>query len=383
LTGDTFGDFWVPAYRYIYQTNAIIEGIQASTGIAASAKAKFDGEAKFLRALFYFYLVNLYGDVPFLTTTDYHNNAVATKLNKPNIYSLIVTDLISSENTLPSDYQLSGTERTRANKWAATALLARIYLYEGDWANAEDQASLLLDNNPLFTLDADLNMVFLNIASGNQEAILQWDLNSNAGHYNATPEGRFIIPDNPPNNIAHFYISPQLLASFELGDKRKIAWLDSTIYGTPVSTYYFPSKYKIGQVNATPGILPSELTTVLRLGEQYLIRAEARAQQNQNLLGAISDLNTIRERAGLADLSLSLNQQQVLDAVAQERRIELFAEWGHRWFDLKRTGKIDDVMNLATPLKGQGTTWKSYQQLYPIALSELQNDPYLTQNTGY
>ena len=122
---------------------------------------------------------------------------------------------------------------------------------------------------------------------------------------------------------------------------------------------------------------------VLRLAEQYLIRAEANAHSG-DLASAIKDLNIIRQRAGLGTLPSSLTQAQVIAAVAQERRIELFAEWGHRWFDLKRTGQVDAVMSEITPQKvGAITGWKSYQQLYPIPQSERQLNPNLTQNPGY
>lgn len=375
-------NLWNSAYTYIYQANAIIDGVQASTGISPVTKVRFMSEAKFLRSLFYFYLVNLYGDVPYVTTIDYHTNAIARKTSKAVIYTQLISDLKEAQASLPADYGLSVGGRTRANKWAATALLARIYLYTGDWANASIQAGLLIDNSSLFQLNPDLNAIFLNSASGNKEAILQWDLNVNAGSYNATAEGQTIIPNTPPNNAPNYYINPQLLNAFEPGDKRKVAWLDSTIYGSPATTFYYPYKYKIGQSQTTVNATPTELTTVLRLAEQFLIRAEAKAE-NSDVPGAINDLNAIRQRAGLPNLSSSLNRDQVLAAVAQERRIELFSEWGHRWFDLKRTGKIDEVMRIATPLKGQGTTWKSFQQLYPIPNFELQNDPYLTNTPGY
>ena len=113
-----------------------------------------------------------------------------------------------------------------------------------------------------------------------------------------------------------------------------------------------------------------------------MIRAEARAQIG-NISGAQSDLNTVRNRAGLADTPAG-DQASLLAAILDERRHELFSEWGHRWFDLKRTGKIDEVMSLVTPIKSGGvTTWHSYQQLYPLPLSELQRAPNLVQNSGY
>jgi len=121
---------------------------------------------------------------------------------------------------------------------------------------------------------------------------------------------------------------------------------------------------------------------VLRVAEQYLIRAEARAHLNK-LNDAIDDINVIRARASLGGLPYLQEQNGVLDAVAKERQIELFAEWGHRWFDLKRTGKIDSVMSQITPQKIGGGMWNSYQQLYPIPRGEMISDPNLTQNNGY
>jgi hypothetical protein len=380
---DLYYSFWSPSYTTIYQTNASIEGLQASQGLSLSAKNRFIGEAQFLRSLCYFYLVNLYGDVPFITTSDYHSNTLAFRTSKAIIYQQIINNLIDAQKLLSPDYSISGNDRIRANMWAAKALLSRVYLYSSKYDSAEIQATSIIGNANLFQLCTDLNSVFLTNAAGNNEAILQWQINAQGSYYNATPEGYAFVPHSSPDNYPPYYISDQLLNSFEKNDKRKIAWIDSTIYGSPSITYYFPYKYKIGLAEASPNGTLSEYTMVLRLAEQYLIRAEARAHQNINLSGAIDDLNIIRERAGLPDLSLSLNQTQVLSAVAQERRIELFAEWGHRWFDLKRTGQIDSVMTVATPLKGQGSKWQSYQQLFPITFGELKYDPNLTQNVGY
>src|SRR5262249_35037605 len=116
--------------------------------------------------------------------------------------------------------------------------------------------------------------------------------------------------------------------------------------------------------------------------EQYLIRAEARVYQN-NLSGAIDDLNVVRQRAGLPLLANSLDQHKVLSAILHERQVELFSEWGHRWFDLKRTGSIDSVMSAMTPIKSKGGVWKSYQQLYPLPWNDVLGDPNLVQNPGY
>ena len=172
------------------------------------------------------------------------------------------------------------------------------------------------------------------------------------------------------------YLSPSLLNSFETGDQRRINWVDSvTVSGI---TYYFPYKYK----SATQGAPLTEYLMVLRLAEQYLIRAEAEAQLG-NGNGVINDLNMIRTRAGLAGYAGATDKASLLTAILHERQVELFTELGHRWLDLKRTGNIDAVMQSVTPLKANGSPWQSYQQLYPVWLQDIQRDNNLVQNPGY
>jgi hypothetical protein len=119
---------------------------------------------------------------------------------------------------------------------------------------------------------------------------------------------------------------------------------------------------------------------VFRLAEQYLIRAEARAQQG-NVSGSQSDLNAIRTRAGLPNTTAN-DKASLLTAIQHERQVEMFTEWGHRWFDLKRTGTIDAVMSVIAPAKGGGA-WNSNKALLPLPLGDLQADQNLTQNPGY
>jgi len=364
--------FWTQAYRYIYQANAIIEGLQMSTSISQSAKNQFTGEAKFFRALFYFYLTNLFGDVPLLTSTDYRSNSLAVRATQDQVYQLIIDDLKDAQGLLAGDYSAGNGEKIRANKWAATALLARVYLYKKNWADAEAQATDVIENAGIFTLVNNLDSVFL---ANSSEAILQWQLNTSFSPYNATTEGYNLVPSSP-TRAPFYYLSSQLLNGFESGDQRRVSWLNTTTYQGKV--YYYPYKYKIGPGKTSANATPTEYYMVLRLAEQYLIRAEARAQQNTNLNGAISDLNTIRIRASLPPIA-NVDQDSVIRAVVQERRIELFAEWGHRWLDLKRTNQANAIL----PSISIKSTWQPYQQLYPIPFSEMQADPNLKQNTGY
>ena len=255
-------------------------------------------------------------------------------------------------------------ERDQPNKWVATALLARALLYTSDWQGAAMQAGAVIENSSLFSLNANLNEVFL---KNSTETI--WQLKPNGTTINSNEGNMFILISSPEL----FLLSDQLLKAFEPGDNRRRDWIDSIVVGGNV--YYFPFKYKIKTGNDPF----NEYSMVLRLAEQYLIRAEARAQIN-DLAGAQADVNAIRERAGLDDI-YPPNQIEMLAAVAQERRVELFTEWGHRWLDLKRTDKIDTVMAVITPQKGGH--WDSHQQLYPLPQTELINDQQLVQNPGY
>lgn len=368
-------EYWRIIYPFVYAANSAIEGLEKSD-INATVKRQLMGEAKFIRAFCYFYLVNLFGDVPLLTTSDWQINAYATRTPVAQVYAQIIADLkeaniLLSENYLAGDLLRTTTERVRPTKWAAAALLARAYLYTGDWVKAEAQATLVISNTTLFSLPVPAS-AFL---KATKEAI--WQLKPvglTAGPDNNTGDGElFVLPAGGPNNSNPVYLSNNFVNSFEPNDLRRTNWVGSVTAG--VTTYYYPFKYKVGNVIAPQ----TEFPVILRLGEVYLIRAEARAQQN-NIAGAQADINAIRTRAGLPNTTAA-DKASLLTAVMQERKVELFTEWGQRWFDLKRTGTVDAVMSVATPLKGG--TWQSTDQLYPIPLTELNLAPQLVQNPGY
>ena len=370
------GNFWV-LYQTLYVANSAIEGLTGNNNLTPAVDQQLLGEAKFVRAFCYFYLVNLYGDVPLVIGTDYKSNELLSRTPKAQVYEQIVADLKSAQ-TLLSDQYLDGTllnptsERVRPTKWAAAALLARTYLYTGDWADAQNEASLVISNTAVYSL-ISLNNVFLKNSS---EAI--WQLQPVNSRQN-TPDGLFfILPASGPSVSRPVHLSNSLIGSFELNDQRLSSWVNSvkTTVGGIATTYYYPYKYKVN----TPGAPVTEYEMVLRLGEQYLIRAEAEAN-NSDTNDAVNDLNVIRKRAGLANYAGTTDKSSLLTAILHERQVELFSEWGHRWLDLKRTSVVDVVMPIATPQKGG--TWQSSKQLYPLPQADLQDDPNLVQNPGY
>lgn len=348
---------WKWAFAIIYQTNAIIEGLTKSSSVDQSIKDQLIAEAKFCRAFTYFYLINLYGDVPLLTTTDFRTTSIAPRTSVAEIYQLIKSDLISAENLLADTYL--GAINVRPSKFTASALLARVYLFLGDWTNAEIKSGNVINSGD-YNLEPDLNNVFL---SASTEAI--WQLSH--VDFN-TYEGFTFIPSSSSSSKPALALTPALYSSIESGDLRKTIWIGTkTVSGV---TYNYPWKYKIKNSTSV-----REYNIVFRLAEQYLIRSEARAQLN-NISGSQNDLNAIRNRAGLPNTSAS-DKSSLLIAIENERRIELFTEWGHRWFDLKRLNEADSVLATIKP------TWNSHATLYPIPQAEINLNPFLTQNPGY
>ncbi len=353
-------NFWVPAYKYIYTANVCLEKLDKSASLTLGVKSTLMGEARFIRALCFFNLVNLFGAVPLTTTSDYRVNAKLPRAAVTDVYSQIIADLIAAKDLLPTDY--SSGERIRPNKWAAAALLARVYLYNRNWTKAETEATAVIDAG-IYNLDTDLNNVF---PANSAEAI--WQLQPVNPSWN-TWEGKEILPETsstPPT----YLLTSSLLSAFENGDLRKAAWVASRNFLGDV--VHYPFKYKV----YGNGVPITEYYTVLRLAEQYLIRSEARANTS-DVTGGQADLNAIRTRAGLLNTTAN-SQTSLLSAIEQERRIELFAEWGHRWFDLKRWSKAGAVLSALKP-----STWQDTYVLWPIPINQINANPALSQNPGY
>ena len=347
--------YWTSLYAQLYSVNLAVQGLKSATGL--SYQNQWLGEAYFLRGLLYFYLTNLYGDVPLVLGTDYLANNLLARSPKADVYKQILSDLQQAQSLLGSQYHDDAgavtTDRGRPNKAAATALLARVYLYTQDWKNAESLSKVFLLNS--------------------SEII--WGLEP-ASPYVVKDAASYYLPagSKPASSAVLATLSDSLVGVFESGDARRSTWVSKDSV-SPTAIYYVPVKYTArGSYTA-----PQEMIVLFRLAEQYLIRAEARAQQN-NLGGAIPDLNVVRARAGLASTTAS-TQADVLAAILRERRVELFTEEGHRFFDLRRTGNLDAVMTIMAPLKGGA--WASNKAWWPIPLSDIQNDTHLTQTPGY
>ena len=355
----TIANFWNTSFNSIYAANALIKGIPASDALDATAAERPLGEAYFIRGLMHFYLSNLFGPIPYVTTTDYRVNQELSKKPVDEVYTQVVRDLIQAEALIPESY--SSAERTRPNAFAVKALLARVYLYQGEWQKAYDKAGEVLASE-LYTLDIPLDQLFLKESKNTLWQFMPQNAGAN------TLEGRNFILSVLGSNYAAF--NPDFVTSFEPGDLRIESWIDSITQNG--ITAYFPIKYR--EELSTASSL--EYSKVLRLGELYLIRAEAAWRLNR-IPQALADLNAIRLRAGLSSLNAATSEE-LEDLILSERRAELFTEFGHRWFDLKRWDKAESVLQESKP------GWGAQSYLLPIPETELGANPnLLPQNPGY
>ncbi|MGZ3821414.1 MAG: RagB/SusD family nutrient uptake outer membrane protein [Mucilaginibacter sp.] len=347
---------WVAGYNYIYATNACLEGLTNSAGITNSAKIRISAEARFIRGYEYFCLLNLYGGVPDVTSTNYKVTGLLPRATIDQVYNQITGDLEFAELNLG----INNGANDRPNSLAASALLARVFLCQGKYDQAAAEATKVI-NSGNFELEADLNKVFL---SGSAETIWQLDLPFNK----YTWEGQTFVPSSS-HAEPKYVLTADLYNSFEPGDLRVTSWTKTNKVGS--KSYNYPYKYK-NNVLATTA---SEGYVLLRLSEQYLIRAEAELKLG-DLNSAANDINQVRNRAGLSNTEANTNDD-IFSAIQAERRHEFFCEGGSRWFDLKR-------WNVTTPVLGPSkTSWNINDQLYPIPVTQISSNPNLIQNPGY
>lgn len=220
---------WYNIYQELKNVNNAVNGLANSTTLTPSVKDQLSGEAKFYRAFMYFHLVNLYGDVPLALSDDAIANATLPRTAATQVWAQIITDLKDAQTLLPAAYQ--GTFRGRINKWAATALLARAYLYTKDYVNAEAQATQVITSG-VYSLQTPAN-AFINTSN---EIIWQIANTTGLSAYGAN----YLAA---AGSIPNYTIYDTLYKSFEAGDLRKTNWAGSTLVGG--TTYYFVNKYKV------------------------------------------------------------------------------------------------------------------------------------------
>lgn len=351
---------WSSGYQLIYMCNVALERLENSKNLSNETKNQLKGEALFIRAFVHFYLSNYYGEIPYIKTSQYLQNVKVSRQSTLDIYNQLKDDLKQAQVFLKNEYPTS--ERIRANYFTVTALLARVELYHKNWKDAEEWSNKIINTASMYYLEDDLSKEFL---KESHSAILQLKPKKIGDPTNESKQ--FIFEVGPPPTMA---LSQKLVDEFESKDLRKQIWIKQINKGTDY--WYMPYKYKQNTIKSES----TEYAILFRLAEQILIRAEARIMQG-NITGALQDINTIRNRAGLTNTT-AVNSVAIMDEILKERRLELFTEHGHRWFDIKRLNKAEITLQ---PLK---PGWKSTDILFPIPETEIRMNPnLLPQNNGY
>ena len=351
----TISNAWNAIYRTINRANNVLARVPqvSDPQLSAALKNQLVGEAYFLRALAYFDLARTWGGVPLITqpTATPADNGGIARSTQAQTYAQALSDLEEAEPLLPE-----ATNRFRATRKTVWALKARFYLYQQDWAKAEDYAGRLIGDGANYQLLKPYNAFFANNASGTAESVFeifysaaepnshrnQWQPQVNGGTRQWAPNAALVGLLHAPETGG----GRQAL----LGRDNQNRWYGNLYYRNPAADPSF----------------------VIRIAELYLIRSEARARQGDaRLAEALADLNAVRDRAGLAPATAATSEELLL-AIEQERRLE-FALEPHRWFDLVRTGRAAQVLGLTDPNR----------YLLPLPADQVLIDKALAQNPGY
>ncbi len=360
-------------YVEINYANMMLEGLPTASVLDQATRDSYTGAALTVRATSHYDLVRIFGDVPINTTSKVEDNASKPRMPAAEVYAQVISDLDEAIALLPETG--AGDERYIDVRYVPLAISARVYTTMGNWAKAEAAADEVITNGN-YSLLTNLDDIFFR---GSNEIIFATGntIGFSQNYLNWPSMGTAFYPTFTFFESACAAISEDLLNNFEAGDARRTAWVfysNRTNYPNPNNRYFFKKYYSPFAPPNLPG--RSQDFVLLRLAEMYLIRAEARARQN-NLSGAAADLNVIRNRAGLPNTTAA-TQSDLVNAILHERRIELCGE-GHRWDDLVRTGTADAVIS-ALPWK---TEWDAYKTLWPIPYDEIRLNDALVQNPGY
>lgn len=389
-------EVWDANYTGIGRCNQAIDKVPTfvDAGLDAGLANRLVGEAKFLRAVFYFNLVRCYGDIPKIARVYTGEEAAQiyedyTNVPRAEIYALIEQDLRDAAAVLPAKSAYEAKDLGRATKGAAQALLSKVYLYQKKWSEALAAANDVI-NSGEYSLEPDYALLWRQSSENGVESIFEIQGQDGAegwgiGGYSETQRARGPV-EGGYNGWGFNTPSEDLVNAYEVGDTRKEGTIynagqtlwDGAIVSPDVSNPRYNYKAYVSQSMETnyDGWSTGKNIRILRLGEIYLIKAEA-ANELGNTADAVDALNTIRNRAGLAD-TFSSDQNGVRFAIYEERRVEMAMEHD-RWFDLVRTGRAGDVM------RANGKNFiDGKHEVFPIPQKHIDlSGGKLKQNPGY
>ncbi|WP_294218625.1 RagB/SusD family nutrient uptake outer membrane protein [uncultured Chryseobacterium sp.] len=363
---------WKDHYIGIQQANIILNRIDAIQDMAQATKSSRIGEMKFLRALMYFNLVRVFGDVPLVTkeTTNVNDYFGQGRTPVSEVYAFIEKELKDAIPLLPA----ATTQKGRVTKAAAMGILGKVLITENKYSDALPYLSQIEGLG--YSLLSDVSKIFDVTNKNNAEIIFDVQFASGInGNSEGSPAFQLFSPSGTVAGAkGHNLPTKEIYNLYTGDDQRKSAYIGLTSNGIP----YTKKIVKTSNVIADGG----SNIVVLRLADVYLMIAECYAKAN-DLSNANVYLNKIKSRAGIASVNL-VSQQALLAEIDKERRLELVGE-GHRWFDLVRTGKAVQVMTqhfASTP--GYSTaTIDQHNLLMPVPQGQINTDPAIKQNPGY
>lgn len=373
---------WAEAYTAINRANNVLKFVPAIEDVLLTSTRKNEilGEALFLRALNYFYIVRAFGDVPLVTepSVSLDQDFKTPRISKAVVLDTIVADLVKAEKILPVSYNTVPQTRGRATIGAAKALLTSVYLWRKEYQKCADKAKEVMDATTLYVLEPDYATIF---RDNSRESIFEIQFDNATQNNNRYQEfflpPRFGIQLLAPGDK----LSKDAVNGYAANDKRK----PSTIAITTTPIF---NRANVAYVNKYAGAFGAAGTTsisdanqiLLRLADVILMRAEALNELNTNKTEAIALVNRIRDRAfgtGIKLVAATTTQDELRKIILQERYLELAFE-GHRWFDLVRTEQVDDVLGAQFPELLDSKRW-----LFPVLESSINANPNLVQNPGW
>lgn len=351
-------------YRAVLNANAVIEYAQYTQAEQASIDNLL-GQAYFVRALSYFYLVRSWGKIPLYIQPDAPIDLGLSSVS--DVYDQMINDLLQAETLLPD----TQSEVGRPKKGAAKALLAKVYLTKAGWplkdqasyALAADKANEVISQRGTWGYDLlpDFEMLWQRANDNSEESVfsIQYDRNTGDGAHANHLIGTASMPKEE-NGWEDFFCELTFYNEFPIGP-RKDATFRTVFYTSDGDVINFEdsdarhpyyAKFRDGAVDeATPWISAFHTAAayaLIRYADVLLIYAEASAQSSGVDAAAYEAVNLVRNRAGLADLPTGLSREEFVDAVIDERGWE-FAGEGQRWYDLLRTEKVQEVVAKRDP----------------------------------
>ncbi|MEO1448042.1 MAG: RagB/SusD family nutrient uptake outer membrane protein [Bacteroidota bacterium] len=368
---DLVGDIWRESYEGIQRTNVVLSRIGEIEYDDSGVRETRIGEMLFVRGLLYFNLVRLYGDVPLVLeeTTNPSDYFGQGRTAADQVYAQIEADLTEAIQKLPT-----AKESGRPAKGAAQALLADVHMNQGQYNEAVPLLAAVV-NSGAYNLMSSTADIFGVANEGNDEILfeVQYASGVDGNNEGERAASQFRPSGTTANAKGHNLPSAEFVSLFEAGDSRQEDYVGLDADANP---FHFSLKYEVSATGANDG---GSDHIVIRYADVLLKYAEALNETGSG--EAVQYLNQVRTRAGLGDSPAS-TQAELRDAIEMERRYEFIGE-GHRWFDLKRTGKAVETMNAWFAANNRNVTISADNLVLPVPQSQIDTDPAISQNPGY